>query len=166
MLDDRQYLIRGLCEVYRIIVASAPLLEFAIPRCDGALLEYYERHLLEEQGHDEMLRDDLLRLGVVDIPHSHHAAQMAGSQYYLIAHEHPALLLGYMHALESGPLTVSQVDELSRIHGTELTALRHHAEHDPGHREDLEGMIAMQPEHLRELIEWNESWTRRLMVSA
>jgi hypothetical protein len=159
MLHDRAVLVNGLSFVYRMIVASAPLLEFAIPRAAGGLRKYYEQHLEEERGHDEMLRSDLERLGVEEIPRWHAAAQIAGAQYYLIAHDHPALLLGYMHALERNTMRVEAVDELSAFHGVTLTALRHHAEHDPGHKRDLERMILQCDEELQKRIQWNEENT-------
>lgn len=145
-----------LCFCYRTMVASVPLLEFAIPRADGELRTYYEQHAAEERGHDEMLRADLCALGVTEVPVSHQAAQLAGSQYYLIAHDHPALLLGYMLALEKDSLTPEQVDGLSAHHSASLTALRHHAEHDPQHRDDLLRVIDSLDPALRERVMWNE----------
>lgn len=141
---------------YRLMVASAPLLEFAIPRCEGRLRAYYERHLEEERGHDDMLRGDLAALGVDQIPASHEAARVAGSQYYLIAHDHPALLLGYMRALERDSMTPQQVDHLSAHHRVELTALRHHSVHDPLHLADLDSEITALDPELRARSWWNE----------
>jgi hypothetical protein len=151
---------RDLCEVlsfcYRTMLASVPLLEFAIQRSAGELRDYYEQHVIEEQGHERMVADDLQRLGIAPIPTSHFAAQVAGSQYYLIAHEHPALLLGYMHALESQTMSVEVAKYLSKHHGTELTALLHHARHDPQHKVDLERVIFRTELELRDRIAWNE----------
>lgn len=166
MLDDRALIVKAQSFVYQLIVASAPLLQFAIPRSTGKLKAYYEKHLAEETGHDEMLLDDLKRLGITEFPPNHHAAQLAGSQYYLIAHQHPALLLGYMHALERDSLPIEDVDRLSEICGTNLTALRHHAAHDPGHKADLEEMIASLDQDLRLRVMWNEAWTRVLIEKA
>jgi hypothetical protein len=163
MHDDRKALVASLTFVYKMVVASAPLLRFAIERAEGDLLAYYKQHLEEESDHDEMLLDDLKRLGVEETPPNHVVAQITGSQYYLIAHEHPAMLLGYMHVLEHGTLRVADVDALSRKHGTELTALRHHAIHDPGHRKDLEVVIRGLDPDLRKRVEWNESWVQHLI---
>lgn len=163
MNDDRKALIANLGFIYKVIVASAPLLRFAIERADGDLRDYYKEHLEEETGHDEMLLDDLKRLGVEDFPPDHIAAQLAGSQYYFIAHEHPAMLLGYMHALERNSMRVEDVDSLSALHGAELTALRHHAVHDPGHKEDLERVIAGLDPAMRLRVEWNEVWVKHLL---
>lgn len=166
MLYDRQILVSAFCIVYRTIVASAPLLRFAIERSDGDLKAYYEKHLQEEVGHEDMLLDDLKRLGMEVIPLSFVAAQLAGSAYYFIEHEHPAMLLGYMHALERNSPPVELVDDLSRFHGVELKALRHHAQHDPGHRADLEEMIAALPEELRGKVLWCSDRTAELVGRA
>ena len=157
-LYDQNFLKSNLCFIYRVIVASCPLLEFAIPKCDGELREYYLQHLDEERDHDVMLKDDLERFGIPElmIPKYHSAAQLAGSQYYLIAHEHPALLLGYMHALEAYSLPPQTVDDLSKHHGVELKTLKHHAIHDPAHKTDLESMICKQDEELQGRVFWNE----------
>lgn len=155
-LHDPDGIRHVLCFCYRTMVASVPLLEFAIPRCDGELRAYYERHAAEERGHNEMLRADLYALGITDVPIFHQAAQLAGSQYYLVAHDHPALLLGYMLSLEKDSLTPAQVDVLSEHHGVDLTALRHHSKHDPGHKDDLLRVIDTLHPALRERVMWNE----------
>lgn len=162
MLDDRDILIKVLCFGYRRMVASAPLLAFAIEHSKGPLKAYYLKHLAEETGHDEMMRDDLARLGVTDIPHSLLAAKICGMQYYLIAHEHPAMLLGYMHACESRTHPAEYVDQLCAIHG-ELTAMRHHAAHDPGHAADLEHQISLLDPELRARVLWNGDQVRKMV---
>jgi len=159
MLKNRAYLINNLSFVYRMIIASAPLLEFAMDHSGGDLWAYYEKHLDEERGHDEMLRNDLYRLGVPEISRNHGAAALAGSQYYLIAHEHPALLLGYMSVLERAPLPIDTIDELEQFYGVEFNAMRHHAQHDPEHIKEIDKQIAMQSDHLQALIRWNASCT-------
>lgn len=164
-LYDINHLSKVFSFIYRTMIASAPLLEFAIPKAEGKLKEYYQQHLAEEIGHDTMLLDDLKRLGVDEVPLLHFAAQFAGSQYYLIAHEHPALLLGYMRALESNAMPIEEVDKLSLHHGTELTALRHHAVHDPHHKKDLDDMIASLDEDLQQRILWNERCVYGLLIN-
>ena len=159
-------LVKSLSFWYRIVVASEPLLQAAAVKAEGQLKDFYLLHLEEERGHDEMLRNDLERLGVTDIPHSHTAAQIAGSQYYLIVHDDPALLLGYMHALESDSMKPDDVDRLESENGTALTALRHHAIHDPGHREELERMIMRLDDALVRRVAWNEAGVKRALESA
>lgn len=159
----RDALIGNLSFIYRMIVASAPLLEFGIKHSAGGLRAYYQRHLAEETGHDEMVRDDLFRLGVKEITRYHAAGAIAGSQYYFIAHEDPAMLLGYMSVLESAAPTQAVVDELEAEHMTELNALRHHAIHDPDHIQEIRAQIDMQPERLQSLIAWNADNTRNFL---
>lgn len=154
-LQDRDFLIRNLCFLQRLIVASAPLLEFALERSRGDLHEYFERHLEEETGHDEILAEDLQKLGVTNIPPCHTAASIAGSQYYFIRHEHPAMLLGYMLVLESNPLPLVAVEELERVHGVWLDSLRHHSLHDAAHAEEIRKMIAKAPVDLQTRINRN-----------
>lgn len=153
---DRQTLVKGLSFSYRTMVASEALLEFAIPRATGELKEYYKRHLEEERGHEKMLERDLRELGVPEIPESFAAACLAGAQYYFIAHEHPSMLLGYMHAMERNEISPQVVDDLCKWHGVNLTCLKHHASHDKGHKADLEGMIERLPEKQRRRVLWNE----------
>lgn len=151
---------------YRIVVASESLLEAASVKAEGGLKEFYLMHLEEERGHDEMLRDDLERMGVKEIPYSHTAAQVAGSQYYLIVHDDPALLLGYMHALESDAASLESVDKMEAECGTPLTAWRHHAIHDPAHREELERMITSLDDARITRVAWNEACVKRALESA
>lgn len=165
MFNDRQILGNVLCLVYRMVVAAVPLLKFARERAHSDLLAYYDQHLIEEAGHDEMLKADLEQLGITDIPVNFNAAMIAGAQYYLIAHDHPALLLGYMHALEGGCMPVDEVDRLSNLHGVELSALRHHAIHDQQHKLDLEAQIAALPDDLRQRVLWNEDCVRRFLAT-
>lgn len=141
--------------VYRLMVAAEPLLERAIAKADGDLRTYLAHHLEEERGHIGILAADLARLDVAPIPRFHLAELMAGGQYYLIEHEHPAALLGYMAALEGRPLPLGDVDTLEAQFGP-LNALRLHAEHDPQHLEDLRAEIARLPYGLRMLAQMNE----------
>jgi hypothetical protein len=136
-LYDRAQLLELMMFIYRIIVASAPLLEFAIKHTDGELKLYLQKHLTEETGHDRMLMSDLIEAGIVEVKDYPLAAQIAGSQYYYIAHGDPAMLLGYMLALESNCWSEQLVDELEQHHNLKLTALMHHAKHDPSHTQDL-----------------------------
>lgn len=159
----RDTLIGNLSFIYRMIVASAPLLEFGIKHSEGDLCAYFQRHLAEETGHDEMLRDDLYRLGVKEINRYHAAGALAGAQYYFIAHESPAMLLGYMAVLESASPSSEQVDELEAEHMCELNSLRHHAIHDPDHIKEINAQIALQPEEMQSLIRWNAEQTHKFL---
>ena len=149
-------LINNLAFIYRTMLASVPLLEFAANLATGSLRDYYLTHAEEEAGHVEMLCADLTALGAGEIDRYHAAAQLTGSQYYLVAHDHPALLLGYMHLLESNAPNPQAVDLWEEEFDVTLTCLRHHAEHDPGHVKDIERLIAMQTPEVQSLIAWNE----------
>lgn len=154
-LLNRQFLIRNLCFMYRLMVASAPLLEFSIKRSKGSLRAYYKKHLAEETGHDRMVAEDLTSLGVKEIPYDHTAASLAGSQYYLIAHHHPSMLLGYMGVLESSPLSLESIEEIEKTHGCRMGAVRLHAEHDPHHASEIQRMVDGLSKEEQQAVAWN-----------
>lgn len=162
---NRDFLVRNLCFLQRLIVASAPLLEFAIPRTMRPLRDYYERHANEEQGHEVMLAKDLARLGVEEIPFCHTAAAIAGSQYYFLAHDHPALLLGYMLALESQPMSLEEIQQVEAEHSVSLYSLRHHAIHDVAHRKDLVGVMEAQSISVQARVSWNARCVMQMLLS-
>lgn len=164
-LSDIQHLRGMLSFMYRIMLASAPLLDLAMKMSEGELSDYYKIHLAEEEGHEEMVRADLDALGVKIIPDYFAAAELAGSQYYLVAHKHPAALLGYMQVLESHPMPIANIEYLETRHNTHLTAFRHHSEHDPQHCADLAAIIGRQPQPLKELVIWNELYVYEKLVS-
>ena len=141
---------------YWLMKASERLLEEAIPEATGALQDYYKKHLEEERRHEEWLAEDLKRMGVplvLDL----NAASVAGAQYYLIKHVHPALLLGYMWILEAAPKPLETVEALEQEHGP-LKCLRYHAEHDPDHVKDLADQINALPEDLIAQVISNATW--------
>lgn len=162
-LLNRQFLVRNLCFMYRLIVASAPLVLFAAERSEGALRDYYSLHYGEELGHDEMLLSDLKALGVSDIPYDYAATQLAGAQYYLIAHHHPALLLGYMSVLEGNSLPMERVEEAEAAHGCTLSTVRHHIEHDTQHARDIQRLRSTLPSHVQAAIDWNADAVRQIL---
>lgn len=141
------------------MVASEGMLKAAIAKCeDETLREYFKQHLAEETGHVTMLEHDLAHLGVTSIRKFPLAAMMAGAQYYYIEHEHPALLLGYMAALECNSFSLAQIEKLELQFGS-LTCARHHAIHDPNHAQDLRERIDALPEPLKARALANEQWT-------
>lgn len=159
-------LIKILSFFYRTMIASAPLLRFAISLSDGELRSYYQKHLQEEIGHDIMQLNDLRQFGIGEPERFHYAAQFAGSQYYLIAHDHPALLLGYMRALENETMPVEKIENLESHHGIELKTLRHHSIHDIAHKEDLDAQIALLDPQLMDRVAWNEANVRQMLMTA
>jgi hypothetical protein len=168
-LHDEKILRLQLTFVYRVIIASEELLREAIVNMtfeddfDDELHLFYEKHRREEREHAEWLLEDLNGLVTTDIDWT--AACVAGTQYYLIKHVHPALLLGYMQALEV-PVPISMIEELENIHGKSLLRTwRHHAEVDGEHAKEIEKMIAIAPAYLQEKIEQNRQATIQLWNS-
>lgn len=145
--------------MYWLMVASEDLLLVASAQADyGRLRNYYLDHRHEERNHQIWLKHDLENLGV-NLVHDFRAAAIAGSQYYLIYHYHPALLLGYMHVLEAWPKPLDVIEKLEESYGP-LRCLRYHAEHDPKHTEDLKAEIAALPVELQAPVETNSQWVR------
>lgn len=143
-LGDIDTLKTNLAFMHQVIAASERLLEEAASEASGDLKAYYLAHLEEERQHEKWLADDLLSHGVdvKKLPLMRKAVEMAGSQYYLIKHVHPACLLGYMAVLEGFPMPLELVDQLEQLHGKQLIrTLRFHAEHDPEHRKEVFRMI-------------------------
>jgi len=139
-LSDKSVLITNLVFMQQVIKASERLLVEAAQEATGRLKEYYVSHLEEEREHEKWLSDDLKSEGIdVDkFPIMRLASEMAGSQYYLIKHDDPACLLGYMAVLEGFPFPLDQLESLERLHGKSLCkTLRFHAENDLEHRKEL-----------------------------
>ncbi len=145
-----------------IIRASVPLMEAAFERASAlserdavadVLAPYLERHIPEEQGHDEWLLEDLEALGleraaVLARPPSPTVAALVGSQYYWIFHYHPVALLGYIGLLEGYPPQRDQIEDLIARTGLTRRAFRTllaHAELDPHHRDDLNRTLDSLP---------------------
>lgn len=146
--NNKSVVIHNLVFMYQVILASERLMEDAIIEAEGELKYYLINHLAEERGHAKWLADDLLSasVDVKLVPTITKAAEMAGSQYYLIKHVNPACLLGYMAVLEGFPFPLETVDYLESIHGKELLrTLRFHAEHDLAHRIELFKMVDKYP---------------------
>jgi hypothetical protein len=147
-LQDIYVVLANLVFVHQVIVASEPLMEDALKVSDGKLHAYLTSHIEEERGHAAWLAVDLLTHGidVAKIQKFRSAAAMAGSQYYLIKHQSPYALLGYMAVLEGFPVSIESVEALEGTHGKELfRTLRYHAEHDLDHRKDLFAFIDENP---------------------
>lgn len=142
-LGSRAVFTENMLFMHALMVASEPLIEEAIRRpLDAALRSFYEEHLEEERDHASWLEDDLGSLGARPREVDWNAAQIAGTQYYLIRHVAPQALLGYMAALECRPMPLGVVEELEKVHGKNaLRTLRYHATHDAEHAARLLGVI-------------------------
>lgn len=155
----RAELIDILSFAYNLMRASERLLEDAIQELpEGPLRSFYADHLAEERGHAQWLAADL---GFVP-EYDSFAAAIAGTQYYLIKHEHPAALLGYMRVLENQGVDDDFVEQMEAEHGPEiLRTWKYHVQVDRGHSKEIEEMIAQQD--CLALIEMNERQTRQYL---
>lgn len=141
-LADRRIFVANLLFMHALMIAFESLTETLLKRRMPANLRgFYVDHLEAERGHADMLEADLATLGAAPAL-DWHAAQIAGTQYYLVRHGPVEALLGYMAALECRPMLPAVVDELEAIHGPQaVRTLRLHAEADPEHGADVLGMI-------------------------
>lgn len=153
---------------YQVIRASVPLLELARdqallraetdPVAEG-LARYLTRHVEEERGHDEWLRDDLGILGVSareldDAVPSPHVAGMVGAQHFWARHTHPVSTLGYLAVLEGEPPEESFFVDVARRTGlpeAAFSTLRYHARVDREHWQDLLDLVDALPLEERHL---------------
>lgn len=142
---ERDQLVANLMFVYQVMRASTNLLRVAISLLgEGRLRTYYEKHLREEENHAEWLLEDLDG----QKEYSPLAAAIAGTAYYLVYHEHPAALLGYMLAMETSTIDEKLLCKLEAIHGEKLLrTVRIHVVEDTAHRKEILDEIAACKEH-------------------
>jgi hypothetical protein len=169
--------IANLIFLHDAVVASEQLLIEAATSADllpqsayhARLAKYYRSHLDEERDHVKWLREDLKSVDVnvpAELPNKF-AMAMAGSQYYLLKHAHPAALLGYMAVLEGDPTPVEVIDSLERTYGKQLLRFaRIHAVKDLEHRKELFEVIDDTPDSLRSLIAYSTDNTLNGMIQA
>jgi hypothetical protein len=170
--------IANLIFLHDVVVASEQLLIEAAESTDRLprssfhkrLAKYYRSHLEEERDHVKWVREDLKSVDVnvpTELPNKW-ATAVAGSQYYLLKHAHPAALLGYMAVLEGDPTPVELVESLENAYGEQLLRfLRIHAVKDLEHRKELFEVIDDTPnESLRWLITYSTDITLDYMIQA
>jgi hypothetical protein len=170
-------IIANLIFVHDAVVASEQLLIEAVESTDllprssfhARLAKYYRSHLDEERDHVKWIREDLKSVSVhvpAELPNKL-AMAMAGSQYYLLKHVHPAALLGYMAVLEGDPTPIELIDSLEHAYGKQLLRfVRIHALKDLEHRKELFEVIDDAPESLRGLIAYSTDNTLDYMIEA
>lgn len=137
-IHNKQIFIGNLLFVHSLMLASESLLEEALKQdLPDNLRAYFTEHLAEERNHAIWLQADLKSLGV-EPKLDWTAAQIAGTQYYLIKHVDPKALLGYMAALECRPMSLEHVEYLESLYGQEaMRCMRYHAMHDQDHGKEL-----------------------------
>lgn len=137
-IHNRAIFIGNLLFVHSLMLASEDLIETALAQeLPDNLRGYFNEHLAEERNHAIWLQADLRSLGV-EPRLDWNAAQIAGTQYYLIKHVDPKALLGYMAALECRPMSMEHVEYLESLYGLEaMRCMRYHAVHDQDHGKEL-----------------------------
>jgi hypothetical protein len=150
--------------LYQICRATVPVFQHAHRALgelrgsfDAALLSLYAAKIEEERGHDEMMLEDLRRVGVLPLeakaaPVNPFIAEMVGRQYYLSDVVHPAALLGFAGLLEGFPPTHEQIEAIQAASGypsEAFSTLRLHAASDVEHRKDVVAMLDQVPPGLR-----------------
>jgi hypothetical protein len=153
-LTDRGVLLANLGFLYHLMRASESLLILARQMAQDPMLEmFYSDHLEEERGHALWLQRDLVSAGADFATIPREAMLIVGVQYYLLLHVSPASLLGYLAVMECFPTPLDQIKALEELHGTDLLrTARYHAEHDPGHAEELLIFLDGRPAHERPAI--------------
>ncbi|HEU5421329.1 MAG TPA: iron-containing redox enzyme family protein [Streptosporangiaceae bacterium] len=152
-----------LSAMHGLVCASVPLMEAAVEACGSLpagdpagrpLADYFAAHIAEERGHDDWLLEDLAVLGVtrpgalLDPAVREDIAALAGAQYYLVRHSHPACLLGYISVLEGCPPDAQVAGRLPLLTGWPAAAFRTLAQHaalDPGHEQELIDLLEILP---------------------
>ncbi len=157
-INNIRKIVHNLKFVYYSVVASENLLAVAISQLqnlestdfNNLLLSYYVNHLEEEQGHCKWLAEDLSSHGVDLSGYDLDAMAMIGSQYYMIYHEHPACLLGYLAVVEGTPTPIEEIEKLERIYGKKLFRFsRFHSIKDMEHKIELFSVINKLPDALK-----------------
>jgi pyrroloquinoline quinone (PQQ) biosynthesis protein C len=156
---------RYLVLMHTLIRATVPLMEAALgaadrlasgPQADlvaAGVAEYLTRHIREESGHDEWLRQDLAALDLdpgqlLTVMPSPATAAVVGSQYYWARHYHPVCLLGHIAVLEGYPADPRLADVIAERTGYPRTAMRtliRHSALDVRHRDELMAAIDALP---------------------
>ena len=162
-IDSRPAFITWMKFSHGIMRASAPLLEIAAAKSDGALRDYYLESLENERDHADWLAVDLETLGEMPYVIDHASAATAGAQYYYLQHVGPHALLGYIAALEFRPMPLEQIEALAKLYGEPaLRTARHHAEVDIEHAKRLAGVIDLFEEQAR-IIVYSAALTARMI---
>lgn len=148
--------------MHTMIRATVPLMEVAVERARlladddpvaAGVAAYLTKHIREEAGHDEWLRQDLAAIGrdpdapLVVLPRPSTAA-LVGSQYYWARHYHPVCLLGHIAVLEGYPPDPALADLIVERTGYPRSGLRtliRHAALDRRHRDELMAVIDELP---------------------
>jgi len=141
----------------------------------AGIVQYLEKHLDEELGHDAWVVDDLHALGLHDATDattpSVAIARLIGCQYYWTYHAHPVAVLGYLLVAEGEPTSPATVERLREATGLPTAAFRtllEHAELDGSHGTELAALLDELPltEAHERLLAVSAATTAALMAEA
>lgn len=173
----RETYIDYLIDLYHMVVAVCPQMQAAIDTLkkennpdsntnNRAFIDYLERHLEEEAGHDLWILDDLKNLGVAretvlaKTP-KQETQNMVGALYYRILHMDPTAILGYMAVGETYPISNTILDTMKKaanLDENHIYALRRHAEIDVDHSAEFYQFISS--------VNWTDKQQQHMLDSA
>jgi hypothetical protein len=147
--------------LFHVVRHSTPLMQATLQCCQRApgdrahqiIGRYMERHLDEEQGHQDLLAEDMRHMTkaprfVDPIIPPRSITAMVGGQYALVEAVHPAAHLGYIALLEGFPAPRDRAEMLIARSGQPRKAWRTyllHASVDVAHRSELCAIIDELP---------------------
>lgn len=147
--------------LFHVVRHSTPLMQSTLQCCQRVpddptykiIADYMNRHLSEEQGHEDLLAEDILQMTkparfVDPIIPPRSITAMVGGQYALVEAVHPAAHLGYIALLEGFPASLERAEMLISRSGQPRKAWRTyllHATADVDHRNVLCSVVDELP---------------------
>lgn len=147
--------------LFHVVRHSTPLMQSTLQCCQRVpddptykiIADYMNRHLSEEQGHEDLLAEDILQMTkparfVDPIIPPRSITAMVGGQYALVEAVHPAAHLGYIALLEGFPASLERAEMLISRSGQPRKAWRTyllHATADVDHRNELCSVVDELP---------------------
>lgn len=161
--EDPQKYANFLAQTYYFVRHSTRLLMTAggrMKHSDQVFFRRFLAHLGEENGHENLLLNDLKNLGysINDFPETPETRMFWESQYYKIEHNDPLSLLGYIFVLEKlGAIEGSKLmNVIPGLYGQKACSfIKVHGEEDIDHIEKAVEQIESLPLHRYKLVKEN-----------
>lgn len=147
--------------LFHVVRHSTPLMQATLQCCqrdpsdpaNKIIADYMKRHLSEEQGHEDLLAEDIRQMTkaakfVDPVMPPRSITAMVGGQYALVEAVHPAAHLGYIALLEGFPASLERAEMLIARSGQPRRAWRTyllHAAADVNHRNELCSVVDELP---------------------
>jgi Iron-containing redox enzyme len=130
---------------YALSLSDDPVAQIVAP--------YLDRHIVEEQDHDDWLLDDITTLGIspsevaatTPLPS---VVDLLGAQYFWALQIHPVTVFGYLIVLEGNPPLTEQLEDIrnrTRLPASAFRCLIAHADNDPHHIAELNQTLDSMP---------------------